>query len=118
MTTRTRAFAWSLPCVAAALALSGCADVSGGKSGALPQVGGPTLDPKNEEGIVCQSIREAMQADRAAYDKAVAAGDKAGAAGKLDAVRAGAQGAMSVKGCTVADLLPAAAGPVVSPTAS
>ena len=119
MTTRTQSLTWSLGLASAALALTACADVSGGKNaGTTPvngttqdhkKVSGPKLDPKNQEGIVCQSIREAMQTDREAYDKAVAAGNKAVAGGKLDAVRAGAEGAKSVKGCNVTDLLPSSA---------
>ena len=110
MTTRTRSITWSLGLASVALALTACADVSGGKNAGTTEVSGPTLDPKNQSGIICQSIRETMKTDRAAYDKAVAAGNKAVAGGKLDAVRAGAEGAKSVKGCNVTDLLPSPAG--------
>src|SRR5438067_3935193 len=67
-----------------------CADV-GSKS---TSGDGASVPSSDQDKVVCQSIRAAMQRDAKA--------------GNHDAVLAGAEGAKSVKGCDVSDLVPAA----------
>jgi hypothetical protein len=78
-----------------------CADVGGAdKPGA-----GPSL---SQDQVICQSIRETMQKDKKAADAATAAGNKAEAARLMQNVRAGAEGATTVKNCDTSDIVPAA----------
>ena len=102
-TTRTL----SLALAGLALAATACADV--GSSSSDDEF--PVEKSNDQDVIVCQSIRVAMQKDKKAADAAAAKGDKAVAAAKNEAVLAGAEGAKSVKGCDVSDLVPAAASP-------
>ncbi|MCA1712604.1 MAG: hypothetical protein LC789_13615 [Actinobacteria bacterium] len=81
-----------------ALTATACADVgSSDRPGA-----GPSL---SQDKIICNSIRTTMQKDKAAADAATAAGDKAEAARKMEAVRAGAEGASTVKDCDTSDII-------------
>ena len=76
-----------------------CADVGKGSSSG----DGAAVPSSDQDKIVCQSIRTAMERDKKAGNK--------------DAVLAGAEGAKSVKGCDVSDLVPAAGG-TAKPTPS
>jgi len=71
-----------------------CADVGSGGSSSGDGAAVPSSD---QDKVICQSIRAAMERDQKA--------------GKKDAVLAGAEGAKSVKGCDVSDLVPAGATP-------
>jgi hypothetical protein len=93
----------------AGLALAACADVGGGSSTSDEEF--PVVRSTDQDVIVCQSIRQAMQKDAKAAKAAEAAGNATEADLKNAAVRAGAEGAKSVKGCDVSDLLPGAAKP-------
>jgi hypothetical protein len=91
-----------------ALAATACADV-GGSSSSDEEF--PVVKSTDQDVIICQSIRQTMQKDAKAAQAAEAAGNKAEAQMRNAAVRAGAQGAQSVKGCDVSDLVPGAAKP-------
>ena len=77
----------SLALVGLALTVTACADVGGGS----PE---DTSNSQDQDAVVCQSIRTTIQSDLKA--------------GKRDAVAAGVEGAKSVKGCDVSDLVPPA----------
>ena len=83
----------SLALAGLALAATACADVGGSSSEQ------PAVKPADQDAVVCQSIRTAIQRDQKA--------------GNREAVAAGVEGAKSVKGCDVSDLVPTAgkAGP-------
>jgi hypothetical protein len=98
---------------AASLALlSGCADVG---SGSTAKDEFPVVKSTDQDVVVCQSIRTAIQRDKKAAADAQAAGRTAEAKSKENSVLAGVEGAKSVKGCDVTDLVPAAASGVPSP---
>ena len=85
----------SLTLAGIALAATACADVGGGSAEKS------TSTPKDQDAIVCNSIRSAIERDLKA--------------GKSEAVAAGVEGAKSVKGCDVTDLVPAAKDATPSP---
>src|SRR5688572_25590104 len=85
-----------------AFVLAACADV-GGSSTSEDEF--PVVKSTDERVVVCQSIRRAMQIDKKAAAAAEAAGDKAAAAVRNQSVLAGAEGAKSVPGCDVSDLV-------------
>ncbi len=93
----------SLTLAGLALAATACADV--GSSSSDDEF--PVPKSTDQDVIVCNSIRHAMQVDKKAADEAAAKGDKVLAAAKNEAVLAGAEGAKSVKNCDVSDLVPA-----------
>ena len=82
---------------------------------ACADVGGSTITTDNPTGpaVICQSIRSTMETDKKAADAARAAGNEAEAKRKLEAVLAGAQGAASVEGCDVSDIVPPTAVPAL-----
>jgi len=90
-----------------ALSAAACADV--GSS----DLDGTTAKNANTDEIICQSVRTTMEADKKAAEAAEAAGNTAEAKRKRAAVIAGAQGASTVKGCDVSDLVPASAVPAL-----
>ena len=98
----------SLALVGLALAATACADV-GGSSSSDEEF--PVVKSTDQDVIICQSIRVTMQKDAKAARTAQSAGNKAEAARRNEAVLAGAEGAKSVKGCDVSDLVPGAATP-------
>ena len=101
-------------CLAAVLALaSGCADVG---SGSTAKDEFPVVKSTDEDVVVCQSIRTAIQRDKKAAADAQAAGRTAEAKSKESSILAGVEGAKSVKGCDVSDLVPSAAGATPSPS--
>ena len=95
----------SLPLALAGLALAAtaCADVGSGSSSDEEF---PVVKSTDQDVIICQSIRQTMQKDDKAAKAAEAAGNTHEATIRRAAVRAGAEGAKSVKGCDVSDLLP------------
>ena len=80
----------SLALASIALATTACADVGGGSSSG----GGAAVPSSDQAKVICQSIRSTMERDKKA--------------GHMEEVMAGAEGAKSVKGCDVSDLLPSA----------
>lgn len=90
-----------------ALSAAACADVG---SSDLDET---TAKNANSDQTICQSIRTTMETDKKAAEAAEAAGNAAEAKRKREAVIAGAQGATSVKGCDVSDLVPASAVPAL-----
>jgi hypothetical protein len=96
----------SLALAGLALATTACADVGSSSEDEFPVV-----KSTDQDVIICQSIRQTMQKDAKAAKAAESAGNTAEAAIRNAAVRAGAEGAKSVKGCDVSDLLPGAATP-------
>ncbi len=82
-----------------------------------------STDNPSGPAVICQSIRTAMEADKKAADAAKAAGNDAEAQRRMEAVGAGAQGASTVQGCDVSDIVPASSAPAqasedASPAAS
>jgi hypothetical protein len=100
----------SLALAGFALAATACADVGSGSTSTSDQEF-PVVQSTDQDVIVCQSIRQTMQKDAKAAKAAEAAGNKAEADLKNAAVRTGAEGAKTVKGCDVSDLLPGAPKP-------
>ena len=92
-----------------ALAATGCADVGSGSGTSKDEF--PVVKSTDQDVIICQSIRQTMQKDAKAAQTARSAGDTTEATMRDAAVRAGAEGAKSVKGCDVSDLLPGAPKP-------
>ena len=66
----------------------------------------PALHHASQSQIICQSIREAMASDLAAYRHAVTGKDTATSNSTLESLRANAAGATSVPACQVTDLVP------------
>src|SRR3954468_8181705 len=98
----SRSLSLSVTLAGLALAATACADVGSSNSSDDEF---PVVKSTDQDVVVCQSIRRAMQQDKKAAEAAAAKGDKTQAAAKNDAVLAGAEGAKSVKNCDVADLL-------------
>ena len=99
----------SLALAGLALAATACADVGGSTTTSDGE--SPVVRSTDQNVVICQSIRVAMQKDAKAAKAAESAGNEAEAAIRNAAVRAGAEGAKSVKGCDVSDLVPGAAKP-------
>ena len=98
----------SLKLCLVALALGGtaCADVGGSNVEVKDEF--PVVKSTDQDVIVCQSIRVAIQKDKKAAEAAQAAGNTQEAKSKLQSVATGVEGAKSVKNCDVSDLVGAA----------
>jgi hypothetical protein len=107
MTGSSLSTRFCLGLVSLALVLTACADVGSGDAGGDAF---PVVTSTDQDVIYCQSIRVAMQKDKKAADAARSAGRPTEAARLDAAVRTGAEGAKSVKGCDVSDLFPSPAG--------
>lgn len=108
----------SLALTALALAaVTGCADVGSSTPSADEEF--PVAKSTDTNVIICESIKQTMQKDKKAAEEARAAGNTREAAAKLEAVQAGANGAATVPGCDISDLVsgaPSAPSPAVSPS--
>ena len=101
-----------LSLVLAGLALTACADVGGEKAADAEF---PVVKSTDQDVIICQSIRTTIQKDLKAAKEATAAGKDAEAKALTEQVMAGVEGAKTVKGCDVSDIVPAGA---VTPSAA
>ena len=102
LTRTTKRLALGL--AALALTATACADVGSSKL---------STDNPTGPAVICQSIRSTMETDKKAADAAKAAGNDAEAKAKMEQVIAGAQGASTVEGCDVSDIVPPSSVPAL-----
>ena len=99
----------------AGLALTACADVGGEKAADAEF---PVVKSTDQDVVICQSIRTAIQKDLKAAADAKAAGKASLVAQHEEQAMAGVEGAKTVKGCDVTDLVPAGGLSSASPSPS